>query len=383
MRILVFSWRDPKHPLAGGAEQVMHEHMKGWIAAGHQVTLFSSRLKKAPIEEAIDGVNIVRQGNQYLGVQLAGFFYYLKNKNKYDFVVDQFHGLPFCTPIYVRKPKLAVIQETAREVWFLNPLPKPLNWLVGMIGFLGEPFIFLFYKKMPFMTGSNSAKNDVIRFGIPEKNITIVPHGVITRKISSSIKKEKKFTITFLGVLSKDKGIEDALKCFSLLQSKGNFQFWVIGRSETKEYEIKINKIVKNLHLEKEIKFWGYVSQEKKFELLKRSHILVNPSVKEGWGLVNIEANSMGIPVLAYKSKGLVDSVKDNYSGLICKQNTSSNLTENIIRLANNLSEYIKLQKGSLLWHMNFSWEKSIKQSVKLLIKITYSTIPDRWIKNE
>jgi len=34
MNILVFSWRDPKHPTAGGAEQVMHEHMKGWIAAG-------------------------------------------------------------------------------------------------------------------------------------------------------------------------------------------------------------------------------------------------------------------------------------------------------------------------------------------------------------
>jgi len=42
MNILVFSWRDPKHPLAGGAEQVMHEHMKGWVGAGHKVTLFTS-----------------------------------------------------------------------------------------------------------------------------------------------------------------------------------------------------------------------------------------------------------------------------------------------------------------------------------------------------
>ncbi len=284
MNILVFSWRDPKHHLAGGAEQVMHEHMKGWITAGHQVTLFSSRLKKAPIEETIDGVNIVRQGNQYLGVQLAGFFYYLKNKNKYDFVVDQFHGLPFFTPIYVRKPKLAVIQETAREVWFLNPLPRPLNWIIGFVGYIGEPFIFLFYKKISFMIGSDSAKNDVIRFGIPEKNINIVPHGVITHQISSLIKKERKFTITFLGVLSKDKGIEDALSCFKFLKEQGQYKFWVIGKPETKEYEIKIKKIVKNLNLKKEIKFWGFVSQEKKFELLKRSHILVNPSVKEGWG---------------------------------------------------------------------------------------------------
>ena len=75
MNILVFSWRDLKHPLSGGAEQVMHEHMKGWVAAGHNVTLFSSRSENAAVEEAIDGIHIVRQGYQYWGVQIAGFFY--------------------------------------------------------------------------------------------------------------------------------------------------------------------------------------------------------------------------------------------------------------------------------------------------------------------
>jgi len=111
MRILVFSWRDPKHPLAGGAEQVMHEHMKGWIKAGHKVTLFSSKMGGLPEEEEMDGVHIVRHGYQYLGVQITGFFFYLKNKDNFDFIVDQFHGLPFFTPLYVQKPKLAVIQD--------------------------------------------------------------------------------------------------------------------------------------------------------------------------------------------------------------------------------------------------------------------------------
>src|SRR3990167_7300127 len=139
MNILVFSWRDPKHPLAGGAEQVMHEHMKVWIKAGHSVTLFSSKIKGLPTSETFDAVQIVRGGYQYLGVQIAAFLYYLKNKNKFDLLVDQFHGLPFFTPLYSKKPKLAVIQETARNVWFLNPLPRPINWLVGIIGYFGEP----------------------------------------------------------------------------------------------------------------------------------------------------------------------------------------------------------------------------------------------------
>ncbi|MFC1625805.1 hypothetical protein ACFL1Q_02105 [Patescibacteria group bacterium] len=95
MNILILSWRDPKHPLAGGAEQVMHQHMKGWVKVGHDVTLFSSKCKNLHNSESFEGVKIIRKGYQYLGVQIAGLFYYLKNKNSYDFVVDQFHGLPF------------------------------------------------------------------------------------------------------------------------------------------------------------------------------------------------------------------------------------------------------------------------------------------------
>ena len=75
MNILVFSWRDPKHPKAGGAEQVMHEHMKGWVAAGHNVTLFSSKTDKSSPEETLDKINIVRRGYEYVGVQIAAFWF--------------------------------------------------------------------------------------------------------------------------------------------------------------------------------------------------------------------------------------------------------------------------------------------------------------------
>ncbi len=81
MNILVFSWRDPKHPLAGGAEQVMHEHMKGWVEAGHRVTLFSSKVTGLPGRETFDGIEVIRRGDQYLGVKIEGFLYYLKNNN--------------------------------------------------------------------------------------------------------------------------------------------------------------------------------------------------------------------------------------------------------------------------------------------------------------
>lgn len=367
MNILVFSWRDPKHPLSGGAEQVMHEHMKGWVKSGHKVTLFSSSISGLAKKETLDGIEIIRDGYQYLGVQLKGFLYYLKNGSKFDFIVDQFHGVPFFTPLFVRKPKLAVIQEPATKVWFLNPLPRPLNWIIGLIGFLGEPFIFLFYRNIKFMTGSESAKKDVQKFGIPAKNITVVPHGVVLPDKLKIFEKEKIPTITFLGILSKDKGIEDAIRSFSIINNVGDYQFWVIGKPETEEYGRKIKRMVSDLGFEKKVTFWGFVTQEKKFELLSKSHIMVNPSIHEGWGLVNIEANSVGTPVIAYNVSGSVDSISNEENGIICQENNPGGLAKEVIELMENKRRLDNLSKSAITWSKNFSWERSKKLSLNLL----------------
>src|SRR5258708_1511815 len=367
MNILVFSWRDPKHPQSGGAGQVMHEHMKGWVENGHKVTLFSAFVKELPREEILDGVRIIRSGKQLVGVQINAFFWYVFGRHdKFDLVVDQFHGLPFFTPIYIRTRKLAVIQEVTGNVWFLNHLPKPLNWIVGTIGYITEPIYFWFYKGVQFMTGSLSAKEDVVKMGIPEKNIHIVHHGVIIPNLKISKKKQNTKTIVFLCALARDKGIEDALKAFSILNQKDNYHFWVIGKVG-KGYDTYLANLCRELGIYEKVKFWGFVSQEKKFKLLSESHILLNPSIREGWGLVNIEANSVGTPVVGYKSPGLVDSVKDDVSGVICKENTPLELASNVDRILSSSEEYGKLQIGALKWSRNFTWEKARKESIELI----------------
>lgn len=371
MNILIFSWRDPKHSLAGGAEQVVLEHAKGWVRAGNKVTWFSSKSKDIPEIEKIDQVEIIRGGYQYLGVQIAGFFYYIKNRKDIDLVVDQFHGLPFFTPLYVKKPKIALIQEVAGKVWFLNPLQFPLNMVVGLVGYIFEPLIFLFYRKIPFMTGSESAKKQVVEIGIPAKNITVVPHGVVLSNSRAVWTKQKSPVVTYLGMISKDKGIEEAIKSFALVSKEiVDVSFWVIGKEESKKYFRKIRRLIKKLKLEKSIKLWGRVSDDKRDELLAKSHVLVNPSVHEGWGLVNIEANSYKTPVVAYNSAGLVDSVKNGYSGIICKKNSPDEMAKNVIKLLKNKHLYQKYSMGAYKWSHNFSWDKSRDLSLQLINKV-------------
>lgn len=369
MNILVLSWRDPKHPMAGGAEQVMHEHMKGWVTAGHTVTLFSSEFKGGKKQETLDGISVLRRGSQLLGVQIMAFFWYLFSKHRhFDLVVDQFHGLPFFTPLYAQTARLAVLQEVAREVWLLNHLPKPLNWIVGWMGYLTEPLFFLFYKDIMFMTGSVSAKEDLVKFGIQKKNVSVVPHGVIIDVSSKKPTKEKTKTICFLGALARDKGIEDAIKAFGILNKEGAFNFWVLG-SGAPEYVSFLKTLARSLGLGEKIKFFGFVSQKEKFNRLARAHVLINPSIREGWGLVNIEANRMGTPVAAYRSAGLIDSVNNNKSGLLCAQNTPSELAGIILRIFNENDLYKKLSKGAVDWSKRFSWDKSCEASNRLILK--------------
>lgn len=374
MKILILSWRGPGHPNAGGAETSTHEHAKGWVKAGNEVTLFTSFYIGAKKEEFVDGVKIIRRGRQVLGVHWEAFIWYLFDKHdNFDLIVDQFHGIPFFTPLFVRKKKLGFIHEVTKEVWKLNPWSKPFNLIPTFLGTFIEPFIFKsLYKNIPFMTVSKSTKDDLVYWGIPGTNITVIPNGlnVVTLKILS--KKEIKKTLIFLGAISKDKGIEDALYIFSLINNKeGDWQFWVVGKSES-HYQNYLQSLSKKLKVDNKLRFWGYVSERKKFELLSRAHILVNPSIREGWGLVVIEAASVGTPTVGYDVPGLRDSVKNGLTGILSVVNPVTCANE-ILALIDNNERYKTLSRNCINWSKEFNWRKSSQKSLNLIRKITNS----------
>ena len=373
MNILILSWRGPGHPHAGGAEESTHQHAKGWVKAGHSVTLFTSYYFGAKNEEIIDGVKIIRQGSQILGVHLKAFIWYVfGDHQKYDLIIDQFHGIPFFTPLYIREKKLAFIHEVTKEVWNLNPWQYPLNLLPAIIGTIFEPLIFkVLYKKIPFMTVSSSTEKDLTDWGIPKKSITVIHNGFNNPDYFKN-KKESKKTVIYLGALSKDKGIEDALIALrDLYESYRNIQFWVVGKGEEHQLEY-LKKKIRILGIEKVTFFFGFVSEKEKYDLLSRAHILINPSVREGWGLVVIEAASVGTPTVAYNVAGLRDSVVNGKTGLLCDSNPKA-LTDKIQYLLNNKKLYQYLSVNCLKRSKEFSWEKSVKQSLKLLETISSS----------
>ena len=115
------------------------------------------------------------------------------------------------------------------------------------------------------------------------------------------------------------------------------------------------------------LKYFNYVSESKKFELLKKAWILVHPSRKEGWGLNVIEAASQGTPTVGYDREGLRDSIVDGKTGLLTDSNPVS-LANTIAELISNKNLYNKLSEGAADWAKKFSWKKSNEESWEILI---------------
>lgn len=372
MNILILSWRDPDHPNAGGAEQVTLEHAKGWVEKGHDVYWFSSVIYGEKKEKIFAGVKIVRRGGQTFGSKIAAVFWYFFGKHpKFDLVIDQFHGIPYFTPLYIKSKKLAFIHEVTKDVWKLNTWPKPFNLIPAYIGTYLEPFVFkLFYRNIPFWTVSESTKNELIQWGIPKKNVYVIHNGVLLSKVKKSLTKETKKTAMFLGAISEDKGIKDAINVFSEINRKDeDWQFWIVGKSSP-EYKDLVQEMLGGHELKDKTTFYGFVSESKKFELLAKTHVLINPSHREGWCLVNIEAASAGTPVLGYKVSGMKDSVKDGQTGILSEKGDYRSIAYNAIKLVNDKTEYKQMQDNSIKWSKNFSWEKAKKESLELIESI-------------
>jgi len=80
-----------------------------------------------------------------------------------------------------------------------------------------------------------------------------------------------------------------------------------------------------------------------------------------------IEANAMGTPAVVYKVPGLVDSVQDGRTGLICLQNSPQGLADQLTRglLNNSLRE--SLAQGALEWSRQFTWQENAKGFLNIL----------------
>lgn len=370
MNILVLSWRDIENPKSGGAEVLTHEIAKRWEKEGHKVTLFSSVFPNSKKEEVVDGVKFVRGGHPdarslFSSVYFLAYSFYRKNPGKFDVVVDEIHGLPFFTPWYVKEKKVVLICEVAGDLWV-----KMFGPFFGLFGRLIERLYLRFiYKNIPYLTISNSTEEELVREGVKNKDITVLPMGITVPKEIKKTEKEKDPTLILVGRLSKSKGIEDAIEALSQAsKTYTKIKLWIVGGGD-RVYIRFLKKKAKNINVSDRITFWGYVIHEKKFELMGRAHILLAPSLKEGWGLIVPEAAYVGTPSIVYDVPGLRDIVDNGLNGIRVKKNTPDEISKEVIKVLRNKDFYIKLQTNAKKSSLNYNWDNTAKTALKVIKK--------------
>ena len=310
---MALNWQDLKNPLSGGAEVHLEELLRRLSAAGHSVTLFCSRFEGAVAEEEIEGVRILRAGARHNFNLVAPFHIRrLLAREKFDLFLEDINKIPFYSPFYVNLPSIIVIPHL-----FSTAVFREINPLLGSYIYLAELPMTLFYRRKTFCVISESTADDIIRRGIPRENVKVI-HCGIDRNLYNNDAGYNKFdrpSVLYLGRIKKYKSIQHLLSAFALVKEKlPEAQLSIVGAGD---YLPALKQHAEALGLKESIEFPGFVSSKKKVEYLCRSHVMVYPSYREGWGLTNIEANSCGTAVVAANSPGLRDSVDDGRSGLL------------------------------------------------------------------
>ncbi|MBD3155494.1 MAG: glycosyltransferase, partial [Candidatus Aenigmarchaeota archaeon] len=296
---MIFNWRDIKNPAAGGAERYIHELAKR-LAIGNKVTLFTPEFKGCKNKEIIDGVKVVRKGGKYTVYLEALKMYQKEFKGKYDLVIDSINTVPFFTPFFVKEPRLTIFYQMSKEFW-LKSFVFPFN----IFGYLIEPLYLRVYKKEKVVTISESSKKDLEDLGF--QNIEIVNPGIDFKPSGKNLKKEENLTLISFSRLVNPKRIDHVIKAFEIINKNiPKSKLWILSDGPGK---VDLEGLVKELGLEKNVEFFGFVDEKKKMELIQRSHYHLFTSVREGWGIVVVEAALNGTPTIGYDVPGIRDSV--------------------------------------------------------------------------
>ncbi len=190
-------------------------------------------------------------------------------------IVVYFHGGP---------PSLR--KEEMRKRGTIQRIISVLNWEFCI--FFARFFDLIFVVE-------NTTKKYFIERGFDPKRITVVGNGIPFEQISKIEVDKKEYDGIFLGRLVPRK-MRDLINVWKeVVKIIPDARLCIIGDGpEREELEAQANKYGLNIVLK------GWVSDEDKYRLIKRSKVFVYPSYYESWGIVVAEALACGLPVVAY-----------------------------------------------------------------------------------
>ena len=193
----------------------------------------------------------------------------------------------------------------------------------------------------------------------------------------STIKRENIFLS--IGRIQEQKGQIETIKFLNNFRKvENNFFCYFIGGPSGKsgvEYFEELKQTVVDLNLESHIEFLNNLSQTEIRGLLNKSKLLIHTSKFETFGLVAIEANAMGVPVLTTNRGSLIEIIENDKNGYLSENLLDRNVNNFVQNLLNDYKKYEEISSLSIEKSKKYDW----KNTSQILQNVYRELVTDRF----
>lgn len=171
-----------------------------------------------------------------------------------------------------------------------------------------------------------------------------------------------RIVVGIVAALTREKGYHTLIDAASkVLKRHDNVVFCAVGDGADRT---SLEELVKNYGIEKSFHFVGFQKDVGAF--LNAFDIFVLPSKNEGLGTSILDAQSVGLPVLASGVGGIPEVIDDGVNGILASSGDVDGFAESLNQLIENETLRKRLGKNALASVKNFSIEKTVDKTIDL-----------------
>jgi glycosyltransferase involved in cell wall biosynthesis len=357
LKILFLATRDWYHPATTGGDNTMWENARYLASVGHAVTFVAASYPGAKTEEVLEGIKVIRLGGIH-SLWLRTFLYYVsRGRGIYDLVVAEGFGgsrIPRMAPLYVKEPIITEWHQIHRDL-FAVQYPRLLNGPLNLL----ERITAWVSRNTRVRAGTEDWQRAFPTIGFKPENVFVVPVSIREDWLHKANQdRPTEPTILWLGKLRRYKCPDHAVQAMAaVVRQVVSARLVIAGRRDDASYENELRRLVERLGLRNHVEFRFDLTELEKRRLIDESRIVVLPSTVEGFGIVVLEANACGVPVIA--STGVPEgAVKDGLNGLRYPFGNIKALGDSIVRLLQDDDLYSRLSENALEYAERFSWSR-------------------------
>ena len=228
-----------------------------------------------------------------------------------------------------------------------------------------------------YITASSNFEQNLISesYQIDKNKIKKITPGIDRSLFAPDLSANRKNIFLSIGRIQQQKGQRDTIDFLNNFRKVENdFVCYFIGGpsgNSGKEYLVELKEQVVELNLETHVKFLENLPQTKIKELLNESKLLIHTSQFETFGLVAIEANSMGVPVLSTNSGSFPEIIFNGVNGYLADNLVDGNVNNYVRDLLRDNKMFEEVMFNCIEKSINYDWKitaRDIEEIYSLIV---------------